>query len=133
MIRATLADVATVNAYVGRDYPEADFTEFLSEPMHICLIEGCSGALFAWRGPNTFEVHVFFEVRGRAALDLGRRMLERMRTLHDAGQFWSLIPEGSRKVKMFARLMGWKSLGLRETRHGLCELFVSENHQCLQQ
>jgi hypothetical protein len=52
--------------------------------MNVCLLEGEGGALFVWRGPQIYEVHVFFEQRGREVLDLSHRMLEAMRA-HGAG------------------------------------------------
>jgi hypothetical protein len=44
--------------------------ELLANPLNVCLIEGDSGTVFAWRGPGIFEAHVFYAVRGREALDL---------------------------------------------------------------
>jgi hypothetical protein len=111
---------------------DGDFTEFLAEPLHVCLVDGDGGALFAFRGPGIYEVHVFFTARGRAALDFGHELLAVMRRDHGARMFWSMIPQESRKVRMFARLMGWKSLGLRETSGAPNELFVSEICPCLQ-
>lgn len=111
--------------------PEGDFSAFLAEPLHVALIEGESGALFAWRGPGIYEVHVFFSVRGRAAIDLMTRMTDAMRFSHDARLFWALIPDENRKTRMFARLCGWKSLGPKQDAFGPKELFVSEICPCL--
>jgi hypothetical protein len=125
LIRRT-RDVARVNELMARDFPGCDMSELLAEPMHVCLIDGESGAIFAFRGPGIYEAHVFFAVKGRAAIDLGHAMLDYMRGEHGARLFWALVPIESRKVQMFTRLMGWKSLGVRETRFGPQELFSSE-------
>lgn len=132
MRRATLADVGEVNEYLGRDFPDCDFTEVLSEPLHVCLLEDDNGAIFMWRGPGIYELHLFFALRGRAAMTLLHRMIYEMRSHYDAELFWALIPVNDRKVTMFARLMGWASRGVLETRHGPNELFVSEKVKCLQ-
>lgn len=124
MIRSRDPRLANARAWAAG--VDADFTEFLADPMHVCLLDERGGALFAWRGPGTYEAHVFFKVRGREALTFGRELLDRMRAEHGAERFWALVPVESRKVLMFTRLMGWKSLGLRETRHGWNELFVGE-------
>jgi hypothetical protein len=124
-------DPATVNSVARKSFPGIDLAEFLAEPMHVCLVDGDSGAMFAWRGPGAYEVHVFFSVRGRAALDLGHAMLDYMRE-RGAERFWALVPENDRKVRMFTRLMGWKSEGLVATRNGENELFLLENEPCLQ-
>lgn len=111
--------------------PEADFSTFLAEPLHVALVEGKSGAVFAWRGPGIYEVHVHFEVRGRQAIDLLHRMTDAMRFSHGARLFWALIPQEDRKTRMFARLCGWKSLGMKADSFGPKELFVSEICPCL--
>lgn len=128
MILATLSHVEKVNGWIERDSGrEVDFTEFLSNPMNACLIEGEGGALFVWRGPGIFEAHVFFEQRGREVLELSHRMLDYMRREFGAKLFWAAVPVESRHVIMFTRLMGWKSQGKANFPHGLCEIFSSEN------
>ncbi|HJQ15933.1 MAG TPA: hypothetical protein VJ859_02945 [Allosphingosinicella sp.] len=119
-----MIDAEQVSAAVG-----ADFSEVLSEPLHVCLTEGASGAVFMWRGPQTYEVHLFFAVHGREAIDLFQRMMDLMRVIYDAKHFWALVPIASRHVRWFARRVGWKSQGLVETRHGMNELFT-ENSGC---
>lgn len=124
MIRRT-ADPAEVERLAG-----VDLTDFLAEPMHVCLVDDGSVAFFAWRGPGIFELHVWFAVKGRKALDLLAAMLDLMQREHDAHLFWAMIPLENRPTRLFARLMGWKSLGDREDRFGPKELFVSETCQC---
>lgn len=119
MRRATPNDLDNINAWAG-----ADFRDFLGFSGNVILIEGNGGALFAWRGPGIYEVHVFFAQRGREVLDLSRRMLNYMRGNHAAHTFWSAIPVESRKVKLFARWMGWKSQGTALFPHGECEVFL---------
>lgn len=128
-----IEDKAKAKALLAKAVPGVDFSTFLAEPLHVALIEGESGALFAWRGPGIFEVHVFFAVRGRQAIDLMARMAEAMRFTHDARLFWAMIPQDDRKTRIFARLCGWKSLGPKTDTYGPKELFVSEICPCLQQ
>lgn len=124
--RAALCDVADINRWVARDSgEEVDFTHFLSCPLNVALIEGEGGALFVWRGPGIYEVHVFFEQRGRAVIELSHRMLAMMRE-HGATMFWAAVPVESRKVLMFTRLMGWKSHGVQDFPHGWCEVFSGD-------
>jgi hypothetical protein len=118
--KAALSDIESVNQWAG-----ADFTEFLSNPLNVCLLEGNGGALFAYRGPGIYEVHVFFEQRGKAVIELSHRMLARMRG-KGARLFWSAVPVESRHVIMFTRLMGWKSHGVSLFPHGWCEVFSGE-------
>jgi hypothetical protein len=125
-------DVELVNAMLGRDVPGVDFTEALSNPLNVCIVEGESGAVFAWRGPGIYEIHLFFAVRGRDALRLFDSMLGIVRSAYGGRFFWALIPVASRNVRMFARLAGFKPDGILETQHGPNELFVSEKMECLQ-
>lgn len=129
--RAGLPEVGHVNTCIGRDFPGIDFAEILSEPLHICLMEGEGGAVFLFRGPGIYEVHVFFDCGGREVIDLSHRMLAVMRDQYGARLFWALVPIDSRKVKIFTRWMGWLSQGVLMTKNGPNELFVSENIQCL--
>lgn len=115
-----------MSRWQARDFgkPE-DFTGFLNHG-GICLIEGEGGALFFPAGPGTYEVHVFFEQRGKAVLELSHRMLDYMRRSRGAHRFVACIPyddsKQSRRIRMFTRLMGWKSLAI-ENGH---EIFQSE-------
>jgi hypothetical protein len=93
--------------------------------MNVCLAEGEGCAMFVWRGPGIFEVHVGFEQRGREVIELSHRMLAYMRA-RGAKLFWAAVPVGSRRVIMFTRLMCWKSQGLADLPHGWCELFIGE-------
>lgn len=127
MIRASVDDAERINDWVWRDSGKrADFTEFLSNRMNVCLLEGEGGALFVWRAPGTYEVHVFFEQRGREVIRLSHRMLDWMRSNMGAKLFWAAVPIQSRHVIMFTRLMGWKSQGVENFPHGRCEVFVGQ-------
>lgn len=128
MIRRLFADEADkVNEWVWRDSGNrADFDSFLSDTNNVCLVSGEGGAIFVWRGPGIYEVHVFFEQRGREVLKLSRDILEIMRKDHGARLFWAAVPVTSRHVIMFTRLMGWKSQGFGDFPQGRCELFLGE-------
>lgn len=128
MIRRLFADEAgKVNEWVRRDSgKQVDFTQFLSDPMNICLVCGEGGAIFVWRGPGIYEVHVFFEQRGREVIRISHRMLDVMRKKYGGHLFWAAVPIEARHVIMFTRLMGWKSQGVAELSHGFCELFTGE-------
>jgi hypothetical protein len=129
LIRASLADAERVNEWVRRDFAEAvDFTPFLSDRKNVFLMEGNGGAAFLHRAPGFYEVHVCFEQRGREVIDLSHRMLDWMRENMGAERFMAAVPtdQGSRKVRLFTRLMGWTPQGFDELPHGRCEIFLGE-------
>ena len=96
--RATEADVAEVNRLVAKHGPAADMLDFLAEKMNVCYLAEDGGALFAWRGPGIYEIHLFLGQRGRDALDVLEGMLQRLREEFDATLFWAAIPIESRYV-----------------------------------
>lgn len=126
--RASVEDAEKVNEWFWRDSGKrGDFTDFLSDRMNIFLACGEGGAMFVWRGPGIYEVHVMFEQRGKEVLKLSREMLSIMREKHGAKLFWAAVPVESRHVIMFTRLMGWKSQGVQNLPLiGWAELFLGE-------
>jgi hypothetical protein len=125
--RATVEDADRINDWIWRDSGRRpDFTPFLTNRLNVALLCGEGGALFVWRGPGVFEVHVFFEQRGAEVIRLSRQMLEIMRGNFGAKMFWAAVPVGSRHVVMFTRLMGWKSQGTAELEQGPCEIFMED-------
>jgi hypothetical protein len=124
--RASVEDAEQVNDWIWRDSgTRPDFHAFLADHMNVCLISGDGGAIFVWRGPGIYEVHLFLEQRGRAALNVMQEMFALMRE-HGAKQFWAAIPSTSRHVIMFARWCGWKPQGQADLIQGRCELFTGE-------
>jgi hypothetical protein len=124
--RGTADDAGKFNEWFWRDSGKrGDFAQFFADRMSVGLIEGEGGALFVWRGPGIYEVHVMFEQRGREVIELSRRMLDYMRE-RGGKLFWAAVPVESRHVIMFTRLMGWKSQGFADLSHGRCELFIGE-------
>lgn len=123
MIRASVADAERINDWVWRDRARRiDLAEFLDDPLNVCLIEGENAALFEWRGPGIYQCHVLFQCRGKDALALSHRMLDHMRAA-GAKLFWTAIPNGERKVNLYARWLGFKSQGFENLSYGRCELF----------
>lgn len=106
MRRATLADIAEVNALT-----ELDFTGFLSCPDNVCLMEGEGAAFFARHFPGLYEVHCHFTQRGKEVREISLRMLDHMKAEHGAERIYAPIPNESRHVKTYVRWLGFKSLG----------------------
>lgn len=137
--RATLVDVGSVVEWILRDFPEGDeqalkigYTEAIGNRMNVCLCSGEGGAIFLWRGPGIYEVHCFFEQRGKLVRDVSNAILAMMKTHHGARLIWAAIPDHSRKVKTYVRWLGFKSADRATFPHGKCEIFTWEPELCRQ-
>jgi hypothetical protein len=126
--RASVEDADLINEWFWREFGcrNRAIEEYLNDRNNVCLIAGEGGVLFVWRAPGTYEVHVFFKQRGREVLNLSHRLLDWMRREMGARRFWAAIPEGSRKVIWFTRLMGWKFREQRTFAHGPCQVYEGE-------
>lgn len=84
-------------------------------------------ALFDDEGDGTYEVHFLFQSRGKLAIQHAKEAFRQMFTEHGAEFIFGLTPVELRHARIFNRLIGGKSAGLRSTRHGVCELFTLSN------
>jgi hypothetical protein len=100
-----------------------DGSALLADRRNVCLTADGGGAMFAWRGPGVFEIHVFLFARGREAKRLICSMLAYMAAEYGARHIWALIPAVSRNVRWMARQCGMKSLGSMQSPDGEQELF----------
>jgi hypothetical protein len=128
VIRASVAAAPQINEWVWRDSGKrGDLGPFLADRMNVCLIEGEGGAIFVWRGPGIYETHCFFEQRGKEVREISRRFLDHMREEFGARLIWAAIPDESRRVKIYVRWLGFKSVEKRNvTNIGPAELFILE-------
>jgi hypothetical protein len=61
MREASLADLEAICGWIERDSGsanEAAMQAVLHDPLSTVLIEGDGAALFVWKGPGVFEVHL---------------------------------------------------------------------------
>jgi hypothetical protein len=86
-------------------------------------------ALFDNEGDGTFQVHFLFKSRGRKAIEHARESFSRMFTDHGCTLIFGMVPDFRRDVKMLARWAGGRSVGMRDTSEGPCELFVLSKAQ----
>lgn len=122
---ANLPDVRPSFAWVEG---EVSFDAEIADTDHyVFLIEGGAAAIFEWSAPGVWQVHTLAspECRGKAAIDAGLRMIAWMQEQEGARMLWGMTPLGNSAARMFNRLIGAKSAGLRE--HHVCgetELFT---------
>lgn len=99
--------------------------DWLADRQNVAIVLGEDIALFDHVGDDTFEIHLFFVSRGRAAIDRVNEATRQMLDERGAEVLFALIPDFRRDVKLMARWCGWKLAGRRDTAQGICELFIT--------
>jgi len=72
-------------------------------------------------------VHFLFQSRGKLAIQHAKEALRQMFVDHGAELIFGLTPVELHHARLFNRLIGGKSAGLRTTSAGVCELFTLSN------
>lgn len=98
--------------------------DWLSHEGNVPIVMGDDIALFDNEGDCNYQVHFLFVSRGKAAVAAAKEAFRQMFENYGADLIFGLVPDFRREVKMLARWAGGKLIGVRETPHGPCELFV---------
>jgi hypothetical protein len=108
------------------DYFTFNCEDWLSKPTNFAYQEGENVGFGECKSPGNFWVHFCFHTaRGRQAVNLTKRMFDRL--CEDTGLVSAigLIHVDNKPAKWVIRQVGFKSLGTTETENGLCEMFYS--------
>lgn len=102
-----------------------DGTAWVSDPDNIAVVSDAGVVLFEhlW-GASVYEVHFLLSARGRTAIDAIKAAFSNMFDRPHVDTLCGLIPNDRRDSKLVARWAGAKSVGLRQTDDGPCELFI---------
>lgn len=90
--------------------------------------EGSFG-LFEFEQPGIYTPHVFFQIKGHAALVLGSAMLYNLFENYPVEILRGLTPVEKIAARWFSRKLGFESFGEVETIAGHCELFIMTRKQ----
>lgn len=106
------------------DYFTFDADEWFAQPHNYALIEGKNISFGEYKSEGLYWVHFCFdEARGRAAIELTKRMLDAFYEATPVITSIGLIELNNLKARWLIRQVGFKSLGETETENGLCEMF----------
>lgn len=124
---ATAADASFVSEIVG-----SDATEFMRRA--ITLLTDHGGFFLEPITSSVFEAHMFFkaEGRGKEALHAARTGLGYMFDLRDAAVVFGRIPLEDRAARIFTRMIGFRSDGIRPREPGgpMVEWFEMRSEEC---
>lgn len=109
------------------DYFTFDEENWFRNERNFAFIEGENIAFGEDKGNGIYWVHFCFHTaRGRAAIDLTRKMFAELCKLTDLRVGIGLILVENKKAKWLIRQVGFKSLGEVDADHGRCEMFYAE-------
>lgn len=107
-----------------RDFsPLADLKVWYEGPGNFMLSDGDSVGIATFEYPGLYNIHWFFGVRGRAALNLATDMLRYIFDHKDVKGIRGWIRDDLKPSKWGARQVGMKSLGVFTDPKGTYELF----------
>lgn len=98
--------------------------EWLCEPGNVALLEDDDLALFDYLGNNQYAVHLFFESRGRDAIERLRDFMRQMFTEYGAHMLFGYIPVERRDVAYVAAQAGAIYAGKRNTPFGPVRVYM---------
>ena len=89
-----------------------DFRLWFENPRNLMFTEGRNVGLATYEYPGLYSVHWFFEVRGRKAIDLGKRMVKNLFENYGAEVVRGFIRVDLKASRWAARQIGLKSFGI---------------------
>jgi hypothetical protein len=100
-------------------------TDWVADPRNICLIDGDDMALFDYLAPGQYAIHLFFQSRGRAAIEQVKKATYCMFVEHGAQMLYANVPAFRKDVDLVARLAGWRYMRTQTTEHGPVRVYLT--------
>jgi len=107
------------------DYFTFDAEAWFVNPKNWACVEGLNAGFAEWKSDGNYWVHLCcHEARGRAAVELTKRMVRFLCEDTNLRTAVALISVENRKACWLIRQVGFKSLGLVDSgNNGICEMF----------
>lgn len=106
------------------DYFTFNAEDWFSHPENYAIRSGENIGFAEPKSPGVYWVHFCFHTaRGRKAIELTKAMLDRLYDDCPITTAVGLIEEDNRKARWLIRQVGFKSLGMIDTKNGICEMF----------
>lgn len=101
-----------------------DWKAWLDNHDNIMLVEGDSIGLLTYEYEGVYNPHYFLKERGRAALDLTKRMIAQAFRDYDVKVMRGITPADNKAARWAARQVGCTSHGLVSAPEGDYEIFI---------
>lgn len=98
--------------------------DWLAFAGNISIVKDHDVTLFDDEGGAAYQIHILYQSSGRKAIGRAKDAFCEMFQKHHAGLIFGMVPVFQKHVKLIARWAGMKSVGIRATPEGPCELFV---------
>lgn len=110
------------------DYFTFNVEEWFSNTENYAYKEGDNVAFGEYKSPGVYWVHFCFDTaKGREAINLTKRMFKQLSEDTPLKVAIGLIHVDNKKAKWLIRQVGFQSLGLVDTKNGVCEMFYSKS------
>lgn len=92
--------------------PPEDFKTWFSRPRNLMFREGDSVGLATYEYPGLYSVHWYYTVKGKDAVDLGRRMIGNLFENYGAEVLRGFVKTRLKHSRWAIRQLGFKSHGI---------------------
>jgi hypothetical protein len=101
-----------------------DWQLWLDDHRNVMLVDGGDVGMATFEYPGFYNLHWFFESRGRAAIKQAHAMMDKFFKDFDVSVVRGLTPIDIKPARWLARQIGFKSYGTVEYPDGPYELFI---------
>lgn len=91
---------------------QEDFRTWFDMPKNLMFTEGENVGLATYEYPGVYTVHWYYKVRGREAIELGKRMLKNLFDNYGAETVRGVVRTDLKASRWAARQVGYKSVGI---------------------
>lgn len=109
-----------------------DFITWFNNPNNLMFVDGENVGLATQEYPGFYTVHWYYQVRGRAAIELGKAMLRNLFENYGAETVRGIIRTDLKASRWAARQVGYKSVGIFKFADGTeNEIFILTKNDLL--
>lgn len=107
-----IANNPAVKYFVMPAETRIDLSSFLEDPRNLVFGNARGAVIFPYIGQGHYQAHwLLVDIRGKEALDLGRKALRELFTIHSAHAIHGVTPRDNRAARLMNRALGFTLVG----------------------